>query len=43
VLAGKIILGGAGNWGIVPMVANDQVSMTEARQIAEWILDQAPR
>jgi cytochrome c len=43
VLAEKIIAGGAGNWGFVPMIANDQVSVTEARQIAEWILDQAPR
>ena len=40
VLAEKIILGGAGNWGVVPMVPNEQVSPAEARVIAKWILDQ---
>lgn len=39
VLAEKIIVGGAGNWGIVPMVPNEQVSIEEARVIARWILD----
>ena len=40
VLAEKIIVGGAGNWGVVPMVPNEQVSREEARVIAQWILDQ---
>jgi len=40
VLARKIIFGGAGNWGIVPMVPNDHVTLEEARVIAEWILNQ---
>ena len=40
VLAEKIIVGGAGNWGVVPMVPNEQVSQEEARVIAKWILDQ---
>jgi cytochrome c len=38
VLAHKIIAGGAGNWGVVPMVPNPQVSAEEARVIADWIL-----
>jgi len=40
VMAEKIIVGGAGNWGVVPMVPNEQVSREEARIIAQWILDQ---
>lgn len=39
VLAQKIIVGGAGNWGIVPMVPNEHVTMDEARAISRWILD----
>lgn len=42
VLAEKIIVGGAGNWGVVPMVPNEQVSLEEARTIARWILDLDP-
>lgn len=40
VLARKIIDGGAGNWGVVPMVPNEQVSAEDARTIARWILKQ---
>ena len=40
VLAEKIIIGGGGAWGVVPMVPNEQVSREEARVIARWILDQ---
>jgi cytochrome c len=40
VLAQKIILGGAGNWGVVPMVPNDHVSLAEARAMSRWILEQ---
>ena len=39
VLAQKIIIGGAGNWGIVPMVPNEHLSLDEARAISRWILD----
>ena len=39
VLAQKIIIGGAGNWGVVPMVPNEHVSLEEARTISRWILD----
>lgn len=38
VLAQKIIAGGAGNWGVVPMVPNEHVSEDDARAIARWIL-----
>lgn len=38
VLAQKIITGGAGNWGVVPMVPNEHVSLDEARAISRWIL-----
>jgi len=38
VLARKVIHGGGGNWGIVPMVPNEHVSLDEAREIVAWIL-----
>jgi cytochrome c len=38
VLAAKIVHGGAGNWGVVPMVANDHVSPQQAKDLAVWIL-----
>ncbi len=37
-LAQKIIHGGAGSWGNVPMVTNSNVTPDEARAIAIWIL-----
>jgi len=40
-LARKIINGGAGNWGSVPMVGNERVSLEDARSIARWILSLA--
>ena len=39
-LATKIIKGGSGVWGVVPMPANPQVSEAEAKQLASWILSQ---
>ena len=42
VLAGKIIRGGGGNWGNVPMVPNQRVNEDQARIMAEWILEQTP-
>jgi cytochrome c len=39
VLAQKIISGGAGNWGVVPMVPNEQVTIEQARAMARWILE----
>jgi cytochrome c len=38
VLAVKIVEGGAGNWGPVPMVPNEHVTHEEARAMARWIL-----
>jgi cytochrome c len=37
-LAQKVIKGGAGAWGAVPMPANTQVSDAEAKQLVTWIL-----
>ena len=37
-LAAKIIKGGAGVWGPVPMPANPQVSDAEAKKLAAWVL-----
>ena len=37
-LAGKIVKGGSGVWGAVPMPANPQVSEAEAKQLATWVL-----
>lgn len=42
ILAGKIVRGGGGNWGNIPMVPNQRVSEEEARKMAEWILSLAP-
>ena len=37
-LAEKILKGGAGVWGAVPMPANPQVSDAEAKALAAWVL-----
>jgi len=37
-LATKIMKGGAGSWGVVPMPANTQVNEAEAKKLAAWIL-----
>ncbi|HOW48647.1 MAG TPA: c-type cytochrome [Rubrivivax sp.] len=37
-LADKIMKGGVGAWGQVPMPANPGVSAAEAKQLANWIL-----
>jgi cytochrome c len=39
-LAVKIIKGGAGVWGPVPMPANPQVNDTDAKKLAAWVLGQ---
>ena len=39
-LAGKILKGGAGVWGPVPMPANAQVSEADAKKLAAWVLTQ---
>ncbi len=37
-LAQKILKGGSGVWGQVPMPANPQVTDAEAKQLAQWVL-----
>ncbi|MEO5671018.1 MAG: c-type cytochrome [Ramlibacter sp.] len=37
-LAVKIIKGGSGVWGAVPMPANTQVNDAEAKKLAAWVL-----
>ncbi len=39
-LAVKIVKGGSGVWGPVPMPANTQVSEAEAKRLSAWILNQ---
>ncbi|MBP7413034.1 MAG: c-type cytochrome [Giesbergeria sp.] len=39
-LAAKIIKGGAGVWGPVPMPANAQINDAEAKKLAAWALTQ---
>lgn len=37
-LSTKILKGGAGVWGAIPMPANPQVSQAEADALAKWVL-----
>ena len=37
-LATKIVKGGSGVWGAVPMPANPQVNEAEAKKLAAWVL-----
>ncbi len=37
-LAQKIMNGGKGVWGAVPMPANPKLTADEARRLAEWVL-----
>jgi cytochrome c len=37
-LAQKVVKGGVGTWGQLPMPANPQVSEAEAKQLVGWIL-----
>lgn len=39
-LEAKVIKGGAGVWGPVPMPANTQVSAEDAKKLVSWILAQ---
>jgi cytochrome c len=39
-LVKKVIAGGSGAWGAVPMPANPQVSEAEARTLVKWVLSQ---
>ena len=37
-LVAKVIKGGSGVWGAIPMPANPQVSEAEARVLVKWVL-----
>ncbi|GAB4397167.1 MAG: c-type cytochrome [Rhodoferax sp.] len=37
-LSEKVIKGGSGVWGVVPMPANPQVSPAEAQTLVKWVL-----
>lgn len=37
-LAAKIIKGGSGVWGAIPMPANAQVNDAEAKKLAAWVM-----
>ena len=37
-LTQKILKGGSGSWGVVPMPANAQLSEAEAKSLVQWIL-----
>ena len=39
-LAAKVLKGGSGAWGPVPMPANAQVNADEAKKLVTWILTQ---
>ena len=37
-LAGKVVKGGSGAWGPVPMPANAQINDADAKKLVTWIL-----
>jgi cytochrome c len=37
-LSAKVMKGGSGTWGNIPMPANPQVTDAEAKQLVQWIL-----
>jgi cytochrome c len=39
-LATKIIKGGSGAWGAIPMPANPQVTEADAKKLVAWVLAQ---
>ena len=39
-LSAKIMKGGSGVWGPVPMPANTQVNEAEAKKLAAWVMTQ---
>ena len=39
-LEAKVVKGGGGVWGAVPMPANAQVTPAEAKQLVAWVLTQ---
>jgi cytochrome c len=39
-LVTKVMKGGSGTWGAIPMPANPQVNEAEARTLVKWVLAQ---
>lgn len=39
-LTQKVLKGGVGAWGQIPMPPNPQVSEAEAKQLVQWVLSQ---
>ncbi|OGB22214.1 MAG: cytochrome C' [Burkholderiales bacterium RIFCSPLOWO2_02_FULL_57_36] len=39
-LTQKVLKGGSGVWGAIPMPANGQVTEAEARTLVKWVLSQ---
>ncbi|QJD89518.1 c-type cytochrome [Duganella dendranthematis] len=39
-LVTKVMKGGSGTWGAIPMPANPQVSEAEAHTLVKWVLSQ---
>ncbi|KQQ33551.1 cytochrome C' [Duganella sp. Leaf126] len=39
-LVTKVIKGGSGTWGAIPMPANPQVNEAEAKTLVKWVLSQ---
>ncbi|MHA4867556.1 c-type cytochrome [Duganella sp. PWIR1] len=39
-LVTKVMKGGSGTWGAIPMPANPQVSEAEAKTLVKWVLAQ---
>lgn len=39
-LAAKVMKGGSGVWGTIPMPANTQVNEAEAKTLVAWVLSQ---
>lgn len=37
-LVAKVIAGGSGSWGVIPMPSNMQVTPAEAKILVDWIL-----
>jgi len=37
-LVGKVLKGGSGSWGAVPMPSNPQVTEAESRTLIKWVL-----
>jgi len=40
-LSGKVIKGGSGTWGQIPMAAHPKVSQTDAKKMVRYILSQS--